>query len=189
MISESPSTPLLSQTEEDQLVAAVKQDTAAFAALYDRYLTPVYRYLFSRVGNHQEAEDLTSKVFLTALERFEQFRPDSSFAAWLFTIARNKSIDFFRQQHPEAELPDDRLAAPAEDDPAALAVREADRQAIFQIIGAFPPDDRELLNLRFAADLTYSEIAHLLGRGESAVKKQVYRLLERIEKKLEVSHD
>jgi RNA polymerase sigma-70 factor, ECF subfamily len=189
MISESPSTTLLSQIEEDQLVAAVKQDHGAFAVLYDRYLTPVYRYLFSRVGNHQEAEDLTSKVFLTALERFEQFRPDRSFAAWLFTIARNKSIDFFRQHRPEAELPDDRLAAPAELDPAELSIREADRQAIFQIIAAFRLDDREVLYLRFAADLTYIEIARLLGRGESAVKKQVYRLLERIEKKLEISHD
>jgi RNA polymerase sigma-70 factor, ECF subfamily len=189
MINNTPSTPLLSQMDEDRLVAAVKQDPEAFVALYNRYLTPIYRYLFSRVGDHQEAEDLTSKVFLTALECFEQFHPNSSFAAWLFTIARNKSIDYFRRRRPEAELLDDGSAAPAEEDPAALAVRSADWQAIFLVISRFPPDDREVLYLRFAGDLTYNEIARLLGRSESAVKKQVYRLLERIEKKLEVSYD
>jgi RNA polymerase sigma-70 factor, ECF subfamily len=189
MINDTPSTVILSQLDESQLVAAVKQDPNAFVALYDRYLTPVYRYLFSRVRDHQDAEDLTSQVFLSALEHFEQFHQNSSFAAWLFTIARNKSIDFFRKRRPEGSLPEEGTAVLSEDDPFTLVVRQVESEVIFEIIAQFPPDDREVLYLRFAADMTYIEIAHLLQRSESAVKKQIYRLLERIEKKLEASHD
>ncbi len=91
--------------EEERLVAEARRDRGAFVQLYDRYLTPIYRYLLSRVGNRQDAEDLTSQVFLAALERFGQYQGrGKSFAAWLFTIARNKAIDFFRARHPEAAI-------------------------------------------------------------------------------------
>jgi RNA polymerase sigma-70 factor (ECF subfamily) len=174
--------------EEDELLIAVRRDPQAFIHLYDRYLEPVYRYLMSRVGNRQDAEDLTSQVFLTAFECIAQYQHrEKPFAAWLFTIARNKSIDFFRSNHNEIPLVS--TCSSGEDDPLEKICKQDEFQAILNLIGDFPADDREVLQLRFAAEMTYAEIANFLHRNEDAVKKQIYRLLERIEKEMEVTHE
>ncbi len=182
-----PSTPstLEAALQEEQLVAEIRHNPAAFVELYDRYLAPVYRYLVSRVGDPQDAEDLTSQVFLTALERFPQYQNQGKpFAAWLFTIARNKSIDFFRARRIEDPLTSFH-SSEDQKDPLSEVVQKDESQTILDIIATYPPQDREVLQLRFAAEMTYAEIAHLLQRNEDAVKKQIYRLLERIGKDLE----
>lgn len=85
---------------DDALVENARHDPDAFAALYRRYLTPVYRYLLIRLGNPQEAEDITSRVFTEALEGLinQRYRENGKFAAWLFTIARRRLIDLYRQR-------------------------------------------------------------------------------------------
>lgn len=173
--------------DDDRLAAEVKNDNpGAFAALYDRYLTPVYRYLVCRVNDIPTAEDLTTQVFLTALERFSQYRGHGKFAAWLFTIARNKSIDFFRSSRREIPLENCPVQNLIDED-RTCAGDEAGY--IRALIAKFPPDERELLDMRFAAEMSFGEMAQALHRSENAVKKQVYRLLERIRKELENGHE
>ncbi len=173
--------------EDDRLAAEAKKDRpGAFLALYERYLTPVYRYLLRRVGDVKNAEDLTTQVFLTALERFSQYRGGGKFAAWLFTIARNKSIDFFRTSRREIPLescPPHRMI----DEDRTFARDEA--RQIKDLIAKYPPEDRDLLDLRFAAEMTFAEMAQVLHRNENTVKKQVYRLLARLKNELENNYD
>jgi RNA polymerase sigma-70 factor (ECF subfamily) len=171
--------------DDERLVTAARQNRAAFAQLYDRYLPQVYRYLFSRVGNSQDAEDLTAQVFLTALERFSKFQGQGTFAAWLFTIARNKSIDFFRSRRIHAILDENDLNL-GENDNAAYAYEETEE--VLSVIRLLPEDDREVLYLRFAAQMTFADIARVLNRSEEAVKKHTYRLLGRIEAQMEANH-
>jgi len=104
--------------EEASLVEAARHDTAAFSRLYRRYVTPVYRYLYKWVGNPAEAEDLTSQVFTEALEGLARYRERGNFAAWLFTIARRRLVDFYRQR-PCASLGD-----PPSPEPGQLAAVE-----------------------------------------------------------------
>jgi len=175
-------------TEEEELINAARKDVKAFVAIYDHYFTAMYRYLFSRVGNQQDAEDLTSQVFITAFERFGQYKSRGKpFAAWLFTIARNKTIDFFRTKHNDAFL--DEIQPSAELDPLDDVCKASENQMIFDLIAALPAEDRELLHLRFGGEMTYEQIACLLKRNKDAVKKQIYRLLERIGKKMEDTYE
>ena len=99
----SPSAPVTggqdNAIDDAVLVRAARHDLAAFAALYRRYVTPIYRYLYSRVGNAADAEDLTAQTFVAALEGLPGYRERGNFAAWLFTIAHNKAADHHRQQH------------------------------------------------------------------------------------------
>jgi len=82
--------------DDAKLVEHTRQNPDAFGVLYRRYLTPLYRYLYRRLGNSHDAEDLTAQVFTEALEGLvaRRYRDDGCFIAWLFTIARRRTVDF-----------------------------------------------------------------------------------------------
>lgn len=150
-------------------------DPDAFAALYRQHLPAVYRYLYRRVGNAVEAEDLTAQTFTEALDGLlrGRFQPGGNFTAWLFTIARRRSVDFYRQR-PEAPLDE-----PSDPEPGLLAALETreDIRRLQTLLAQLDEDKQELLRLRFAAGLGFAEIALLEGRSEAAVKMSLYRIL------------
>src|SRR5512138_729305 len=90
--------------DEAALVEAARRDPVAFSKLYHRYVTPIYRYFYRRLGNAKDAEDLTSQVFIEVLEGLVHYREHGSFAAWLFTIARRKAIAIYRQKRTTLPL-------------------------------------------------------------------------------------
>lgn len=169
------------QADEPLLVDAARQNPEAFDALYCRYLTPVYRYLYSRVQNQADAEDLTAQVFIEALEGLVRYRDRGTFAAWLFTIARRRAIDHHRRQRPVVTL-DENHDHPDEHDPLAQILQNERLQLLAQHLQTLDDDARELLRLRFAAELTFPEIGAVLKRRPEAVKMALHRLLQRLEK-------
>lgn len=165
----------LKNKDDSVLIESTRRDPEAFALLYRRYLTPVYRYLLSRVNNIHDAEDITGQVFIEALEGLVKFRyqKDGCFAAWLFTIARRRLIDFYRR-HPSAALDD---LSSTEPGLQAMIEKNENMQQLSKMLQKLDKDQRELLRLRFSAELSFSEIALLEGRSEAAVKMALYRLL------------
>src|SRR5579885_3182891 len=89
--------------DDATLAAAARADPRAFTVLYERYLGPIYRYCFARLGNREAAEDATSAIFLKALAALPEYR-DGGFAAWLFQIAHNVVVDLVRRQRPTVAL-------------------------------------------------------------------------------------
>jgi RNA polymerase sigma-70 factor, ECF subfamily len=166
------------------LIEQARRDPEAFATLYQSYLTPVYRYLYRRVGNVHEAEDLTAQTFTEALEGLVKngFQSNGCFSAWLFTIARRRVADFYRQR-PSAPF-DENLST----EPGLLAALEKndDLKRLAQLLSQLDEEKQELLRLRFSAGLSFAEIAMLENRfrknwgqprGEAAVKMAIYRIL------------
>ncbi len=183
----SAQAPELSRQAEIELVAAVLQDPSAFRKLYERYVSPVYRYLYSFVGNQADAEDLTSQVFLKALEDLGKFRNQGGFQAWLFTIARSRAMDAYRQKR--RELPLDAAELPShEPDPLATAIHREEIERMQKRISALSEDEQELIRLRFVAGLGFAEIGGVLKRSEGAVKKALYRLLDQLGEQMEDDH-
>ncbi|NJN58949.1 MAG: hypothetical protein HC879_16370 [Leptolyngbyaceae cyanobacterium SL_5_9] len=86
------------------LVQAVQHNPTAFAELYRRYLTPVYRYQMARVSNAHDAQDLTAQTFLATQESLTHYRHQNKFAAWLMSIARRKVAAHFRRKRPTLPL-------------------------------------------------------------------------------------
>jgi len=135
-----------------------------------------------------EAEDVTAQTFLAAFESFDKFRQDGHFASWLFGIARNKAMDHFRKRKNTTSI-DEVYDIPVENDPLYGVIQSEQTAALSKLIQALPEEDRDLLRLRFLADMSFPEIAYLLHRNEEAVKKTTYRLLARLHSQLEVSND
>lgn len=177
------------ETTDELLVEEAQKNAEAFAALYDRHVRAVYGYLYSKVASPADAEDLTSQVFLAALESLRRYPRGAGFRAWLFGIARRKTADFYRKRRPQSTLDDAaELPAPSESLLAQVA-RGQSLRVLARLIARLREDEQELLRLRFAGALSFAEIAGLLGMKESAVKMRLYRLIERLQQSMEAGND
>ncbi|HEX3826102.1 MAG TPA: ECF subfamily RNA polymerase sigma factor, BldN family [Sporichthyaceae bacterium] len=164
-----------------QLVEAAKTgDTEAFAALYDRYLDTIYRYVYYRVGSRQLAEDLTSETFLRALRRIGTFTwQGRDFGAWLVTIARNLVADHYKSSRFRLEITTaDMVAAEGGDTaegPEHAVMRAWTNSALLEALKRLNPQQQECLVLRFLQGLSVAETARIMGKNEGAVKTLQYR--------------
>lgn len=175
--------------DEPRLVRAAQTDVQAFGALYDRYVQRVYRYCYYRTGSPPDAEDLTAQIFLTALEGLPRYRQDGHFAAWLFSIARKKVADFHRRApHTHAPL-DESTLPPIHTDLAMDVETSQRRERLLKQIQALAEEERELIHLRYVAELSFAEMAGTLQKNEEAVKKSLYRLIARLKQELEVDDE
>jgi RNA polymerase sigma factor (sigma-70 family) len=127
--------------------------------LYRRYVTPVYRYLYKWTGSPTEAEDLTSQVFMEALEGLARYRAQGNFAAWLFTIARRKAIAAYRRRRPHLPLDAAEQVPGLAGDPLERVVQGEQMERMTALFAGLGEEQRELLRLRFSAGLGYAKIA------------------------------
>jgi RNA polymerase sigma-70 factor, ECF subfamily len=167
MMPESP--------DDYALVERARIDPDAFTVLYRRYLTPIYRYLLIRLGNPQDAEDITSRVFTEALEGLinRRYRESGKFAAWLFTIARRRLIDFHRQRPAFSQ----EEAAFSDYDLIDQIQFSDSKTRLNELLSQLDEDKQELMRLRFAGGLSFAEIAALDGKSEAAVKMTIHRTI------------
>ena len=176
--------------EDDAMLAkAAQRNPSTFGALYRRYVTSVYRYLYSRVGNTTDTEDLTAQVFTEALEGLHRYRERGSFAAWLFAIARHKVVDHYRRHRSHLPLDEVRDGADGSGDPLARVVQHEALRRLASLVTQLDEEKQELLRLRFAAGLTFGQVAAVVGRSEGSVKMAVHRLLRHLEAEWEESDE
>jgi len=183
--TEQPTPP--PELDETLIRSAMTGSTTALAAIYDAYARRIYRYFFSRVANAAEAEDLTAETFLKVIEALPRYQHRGQFTAWIFQIARNTAMDYFRCSHNQP-LSSDGFDLPVMDGALDQVIDQQTIAALRSHFRALEEDERELLRLRFVVDLTYAEIAALLGRKEDAVRKAVNSLTNRLYWKMETNH-
>jgi len=169
------------------LILAKKGDRQAYGALYEIYLTPVYRFIFFRVRGRDEAEDLTQTVFLKVFQSLENFQLGStSPLAYFLTVARNAVIDFWRKKK-EARLDDEteffQNLAGGEDASRSLELAEAGA-TVRRFLALLDEEGREILTLRFLSELSHAEIASVIGKSEEAIRQIQCRALKKIREKL-----
>ncbi len=175
---------IMTQDDTAPLIAAALENPAAFGRLYDRFIQRIYRYVYSRVGNAPEAEDITSQTFIAAYESLGRYRERGQFSAWLFRIARSKMNDHFRRSRREVGL-DAAERMVDVDDALGSLIQNEELARLRSLIQKINDDERELIRLRYVAELSFVEMAEVLGKREDAVKKSVYRLLERLKSQME----
>ena len=166
-------------SDADLARRATTGEAEAFGVLYDRYVDAVYRYVFYRVRNEAEAEDVTSDVFLKALRAMPRYQPRQPFLAWLYRIARNSVIDRARRQRPQVPFEDLRLHPGADRivDPNEHLDRISDSAELRAAIARLTPLQQDVIVLRYVEGLGTGEIARLLGRRDGTVRGIEFRAL------------
>jgi RNA polymerase sigma-70 factor (ECF subfamily) len=166
------------EQDETDLAQQAIRDVNAFAELYRRHLTRVYRYHIAHVGNVKDAEDLTSQTFMAALEGIRSFRGTGSFAAWILGIASKKRLMFFRAGKPEVPLEAaDPFPSPGLPTDKA-AMQRLQLESVSRALSQLSPDRAEALILTYFSGLTHAEAARLLNKSEAAVKMLISRGLQ-----------
>lgn len=168
---------------EGEMIEAAKANVEAFGPLYERYVQQVYRYMRTRTRNEDDAADLTQQTFLNALHGLPRYTARGvPFAAWLFRIAlytirqkqRKERITVSWDLLPEA------LHPKGDEGPEGVILSNERMVRIEGLLEQLKTSQRELLVLRFAAGLSSAEIAAVLGKKQSAIKKQLSRILHHI---------
>jgi RNA polymerase sigma factor (sigma-70 family) len=147
--------------------------------VFTRYVEPVHRFLYSRVGNREDAEDLTSEVFLKATRLLDRERPDASMAQWLFTVARTVLADHWRRYYRSgAPLPlDDERASAIPGSSTSSEPSAASAKLVEDVLAALPERYRRVLELRFLRGYSIQETARELGMTPENVKVTQHRAL------------
>lgn len=170
------------ETDERALVQRALHDPDAFEALYARYVRRVYAYVAARTSNPQDAEDVVADIFLRVVRSLDQLHNahHTSFAAWLFAVARSAVVDHYRrsdQARAHVALSDaGPLAAPDAEPEQALHAAE-DAAKLRALIAALPERQREIVMLRYYGGLRNQEIAAVLQIGEKTVSGYLSRAL------------
>lgn len=176
--------------EEAALVERAKAEPAAFGILYERYIDRVYAYIYHRVGNAQDTEDLTARTFYRALDKLHTYEDRGlPFSAWLFRIAHNLVANWHRDRGRRRFLSLDKLWSHSKegDTPEEQFEREENHAALWEAIDRLPEDRRKLLLYKFGSRLSNIEIGELLQKSESAIKSLYFRTLATLRKELETT--
>lgn len=176
---------------DEDVAEAAREDTGRFDELYLRYADRVYRYALARTGSAETAADLTGDVMVAAMEsihRFDQRR--APFSAWLFTIAHRKVVDHHRSNRRWRNWISLQPTPPPLDDNAlggALAGEQ--RWEIRAALATLPANQRDVVILRYIADLPIRDISSVLGISEGAVKMRLQRSMRHLANELKESTD
>ena len=167
---------------------AAGRDVSAFGDLYRIYFPQMLRYVSSRVTGAQEAEDLANTVFEKAFAAIGRYEPSpAQFSTWLYTIAQNTIIDFYRKRRlPQVDDAESELFAvtdPGEGPEASLLAVER-REIVQKAVMQLTPEQRLVIGCRFYFNLPVQEVANMMGKTEGAVKALQFRALDRLRRTL-----
>jgi len=186
-------------TDEVLMMRFQAGDRAAFTSLVRRHKTPIFNFVLRLVRASSAAEDLTQDVFVKVVQSASDFKHESRFSTWAYTIARNLCIDHLRKmsfrQHPSLDQPQ----GPDADGPTLLD-RTADAhhssavdrtvigaemgRRITRCVEELPQEQREVFLLREVANLPFKDIAQITGVPENTVKSRMRYALERLQQNL-----
>ena len=159
-------------------------DATSFAELYERFHDKIFRYIYFKTGNPNDAEDITEDVFLRMLESINSFRwKGHPFSSWLFRIAHNLIVDHFRKRSRQKNTPlddaGDLAGATSHEIEAELDVKLAIERVHLAMEG-LTDLQKEVMSMRFAAGLSVRETAEAVGKRENAVKALQHAAIKKL---------
>jgi len=174
--------------EEWSLIQAAQRDARRFGPLYEQYYRQLFLFVYKRVGDEDDAADVTAQVFVKALQNLNRYEDKGlPFASWLYRIALNEVNQFFRNNAKRS------LTISTDSGSAIQLVAEiaeaqdecADEQQLQRMYAAMQrlaPDEVQLIQMRYFDKIPFKEVADILGISENNAKVRAFRLLQKLKK-------
>ncbi len=158
------------------------KDPDAYAELYDQYVKRIYRFVFFKVGNHEDAEDITADVFLKSWNYLSEKKEIKSFSGLLYRIARNCVIDLYRARanKPESFDPEETELSDGGKWIADFG-NQVEAKRIIQSLKKLKQEYQEVLTLKYVDELEIDEIAEITGKGNIAVRVTIHRATKKLQ--------
>ena len=167
--------------EEKALVLMAMNDVKHFEKLYNRYFLPIFKYVFNRVRSEEETAEITSDVFAKALNNIKKYKDKQvPFVAWLYGIARNEMLQYFRKQNKKVVVfvEEDKLRHFSEE------LDEVNKELLFVLMkkamSMLPPEDVEIIELKYFQQLSHKEIGEILGVTEENARVKCFRIIKKL---------
>ena len=151
------------------------------AALYDEYYDKIARYIFVRIGDQAQAEDLVGETFLKALQSLDSYQERGiPMHSWLFRIAHNLVVDYLRQAAKRKTVPIDTVQVVSQEDPQATAETNSELARVAKALEQLTPAQRRVIELRFFGELTSEEVGKALNKSNGAVREMQSAAIRRL---------
>ncbi|MSU75539.1 MAG: sigma-70 family RNA polymerase sigma factor [Candidatus Magasanikbacteria bacterium] len=156
-----------------------------FGVLYDTYVKQIYRFVYFKVGGHEEAEDIASEVFLKAWHYIQAKKEVKSFRGLLYSIARNCVIDLYRARalRPEVLMGEEIEASDAGNWEKEFQNKD-ESQAVLTALKKLKQEYKEVITLRYIEELEIHEIAGIIGKSRVGVRVTLHRAIKKLEEML-----
>jgi len=170
---------------EDEIIFIKKAkdgEVEAFGLLYEHYMPKIYRFVLLKVSHREEAEDLTHQVFLKAWESIEQYDFQGyPFGSWLYQIARNTVIDYYRKSHPQSSLEETAVDLVADTPSLEKGLDEkTSLESLVKVMEKLKDIERDVVIMRFIEDLTIREVAKIIGKSEGTTNVIQHRAIKNL---------
>ncbi len=165
---------------------ASQYDQEAFAELYNAYVDKIYKYLYYKVGNPLDAEDLCEQVFLKAWEAIGRYAwCGHPFSSWLYRLAHNLVVDHYRTRRDTMPLNDMVMTAGEAIQVDNMLRQTLDAAELRQALSQLTPEQRQVIALKFIEGFDNAEIARMMHKKEGAIRALQYRALRSLQSILE----
>jgi RNA polymerase sigma-70 factor, ECF subfamily len=157
----------------------------AFTELYDLFFEKIYRFTYFRVGHKEVAEDLSEDVFIKAFKNLGTLKKTQSFESWLYQIARNKIIDYYRAKKQVIPLDEIEHTLEYETNVVDIVSLEAQQKIFVKLLKELTDEQQTVIKLKFLEDMDNSTIAEHMNKTEGAIRVIQHRAISRLKELIE----
>lgn len=182
----------ISKEQLEQLINQARSASSseqALTTLYNTYFQRIYRFIFYRVSHKETAEDLTEEVFLKTFSNLHKLEQTQAFEGWMFQIARNLVIDYYRSKKATVALEEVEHSLEYESNVIDLVNLQTEQQVFLKLLAELTDEQQQVLKLKFYEEVPNDAIAKLLNKTEGAIRVIQHRAIAKLKELLEQLKD
>lgn len=171
------------------LKKAQNSDETALTEIYGLFFRKIYNFVYYRVSHKETAEDLAEEVFVKAFAKLSSVKDEKSFEGWLYSIARNLVIDYYRQKKTTVALEDVENTLEYETNVVDVVNLDQQQKQLLKVLKGLGAEQQVVIKLKFFEDLSNSEIAELLHKNEGAIRVTIHRALSKMQELIKAEQE